>query len=272
MSQQELTDKQATGLGAWERGPDGPGRRGILKDHSGGELRWEDPQEAPPELTEEDIIGIKQRMADVDKLFAEQGQGKYKIELMFGVSRAGTSRHQPIPGGIQFMESGGKTHGGGDVKLYMCPGKAFREQGVTTCPHPAHVQHGLPAPHSSDCNEFLPFSRNGFGLFYCHGCKQLWAAEQVVGEIVYNLPMRKWAEVIYTHFHKLGMNADIVVKFTYDDIRAATLMEQSREYRGDKLNPVRQRRPTGIYRLGSIIKDVGAGADLLKRFYAFITV
>lgn len=267
-----MTDKEATGLGAWERGPSGPGRKGILKDHTTSELKWEEPQGQPPELSEEDLASIKERMAAVDKLFAAQGQGKYKIELMFGVSRTGASRHQPIPGGIQFLESGGKTHGGGDVKLYMCPGKAFKEQGITMCDHPVFAEAGMPVPHSSDCNAFLPFSRNGYGLLYCHACKQLWAAEQVVGEIVYNLPMRKWAEVIYTHFHKLEMNADIVVKFTYDDIRAAALMEQTRELRGDKLDPVRQRRPTGIYRLSSIIKDVGVGADLLKRFYAFITV
>lgn len=261
-------------LNAWDRGPEGPARQGLLGAHSGSELKWGEDNtiEAAPELTDEDREGIKQRMLAVDKLFAEQGQGKYKIELMFGVSRAGTSRHQPIPGGVQFLESGGKSHGGGDVKLYMCPGKAYKQRGITICNHAAHAEHRLPAPHSSDCEAPLPFSRNGYGLLYCHACKQLWAAEQVVGEIAYKLPMRKWADVIYKHFRMLEMNADIVVKFTYDDIRAAALMEQVKELRGDKLTPVRQNRPTGIYRLSSILRDVNAGADLLKRFYAFITV
>jgi hypothetical protein len=154
----------------------------------------------------------------------------------------------------------------------MCPGKAYKQRGYTTVNAPVFEQHKLPVPRASDCEAPLPFSRNGYGLLYCHSCRQLWAAEQVVGEIAYNLPMRKWAEVIYKHFRALEMNADIVVKFTYDDIRAATLMEQAKEMRGDKLTPLRQNRPTGIYRLSSILKDVNAGADLLKRFYAFITV
>jgi hypothetical protein len=109
-------------------------------------------------------------------------------------------------------------------------------------------------------------------LLYCPSCKQLWAAEQVVGEVAYNLPMRKWADVVYKHFRTLEMNADVVVKFTYDDIRAATLMEQTKQLKGDKLTPVRENRPTGIYRLSSILKDVNAGANLLNRFYAFLTV
>lgn len=258
----------------WERGPDAPARRGLLGDLQGAELRWgeDNAVEVAPELTDEDREGIKQRMMAVDKLFSDQGQGKYKIELMFGVSRTGASRHQPIPGAVQFFESGGKTHGGGDVKLYMCPGKAFKQRGMTVCNADVFTETGLPAPMSSDCEAPLGFSRNGYGLIYCGSCKQLWAAEQTTGEIGYNLPMRKWAEVIYKHFRTLEMNADIVVKFTYDDIRAATLMEQAKQMRGDKLTPVRQNRPTGIYRLSSILKDVNAGADLLKRFYAFITV
>jgi hypothetical protein len=259
-------------LETWQRGAAAPARSGILGEHSGGELSWSEPGAEAPELTDEDREGVKQRMAAVDKLFAEQGLAKYKIELMFGLSRSGTSRHQPIPGIIQYLESGGKTHAGGDVKLYICPGKTFKQQGMHECATPAHEEHHLPAPKASDCEAPLVFSRNGFGLIYCGACRQLWAAEQVVGEIAYRLPMRKWAEVVYKHFHTLEMNADVVVKFTYDDLRAATLMEQARELRGDKLTPVRQNRPTGIYRLPAILKDVNAGADLLKRFYAFLTV
>lgn len=259
-------------LETWQRGATAPGRTGILGEHAGGELAWGEGDIEAPALTDEDRDGIKQRMLAVDKLFAEQGLAKYKIELMFGLSRSGASRHQPIPGILQYLESGGKTHAGGDVKLYICPAKTFQQQGLHECSTPAHEEHKLPAPKSSDCEAPLVFSRNGFGLIYCGACRQLWTAEQVVGEIAYRLPMRKWAEVVYKHFRTLEMNADIVVKFTYDDLRAATLMEQSRELRGDKLTPVRQNRPTGIYRLPAILKDVNAGADLLSRFYAFLTV
>lgn len=258
-------------LETWQRGPAAPTRAGILGEHAGGELPWSEPGPEPA-LTEEDREGVKQRMLAVDKLFAEQGLAKYKIELMFGVSRSGASRHQPIPGILQYFESGGKAHAGGDVKLYICPGKTFQQQGLRDCPTEAHQQHNLPAPKASECEAPLVFSRNGFGLIYCGACQQLWAAEQVIGEIAYRLPMRTWAEVLYKHFRTLGMNADIVVKFAYDDLRAAALMEQARELRGDKLTPVRENRPTGAYRLQAILKDVNAGADLLKRFYAFLTV
>lgn len=246
---------------AWEKGPEGPSKKGLLGEHAGGELKWGEDNsiEAAPELSEEEKHLIQERMLAVDKIFAEQGQGKYKIELMFGVRRDGASRHQPIPGLVQFLESGGKSHGGGDAKLYICPGRTFKQLDTRDL-------------RSSDCQEPLFFSRGGHGLIYCQKCKQLWKAEEVVGEIAYNLPMRKWAEVVYTHFRSLGMNADVVVKFTYDDIRAATLMEQTKELRGDKLNPVRANRPKGIYKFSAILKDVNAGADLLKRFHAFLTV
>ena len=259
-------------LETWQRGPEAAARQGLLGDHSGGELAWTDAETEAPELTDEDRDGVKQRMLAVDKLFAEQGLAKYKIELMFGVSRSGASRYEPVPGIVQYFESGGKTHAGGDVKLYICPAKTFKQQGLRECPTPAHAEHKLPVPKTSDCEAPLVFSRNGFGLIYCGSCKQLWAAEQVVGEIAYRLPMRKWADVVYKHFRALDMNSDIVVKFTYDDIRAAALMEQTRELRGDKLTPVRQNRPTGIYKFSSILRDVNAGADLLKRIYAFLTV
>lgn len=256
----------------WQRGPEVQARQGILGDHVGGELSWSGTETTEPELTEEDLDGVKQRMQAVDKLFAEQGLAKYKIELMFGVSRPKDSRYGSIPGALQYFESGGKAHSGGDVKLYICPARTFKRQGLRECPTPIHVQHNLPVPKTSECEMPLIFSRNGFGLIYCGNCQQLWTAEQVVGEILCHLPMRKWAEVVYKHFRVLEMNADVVVKFAYDDLRAAALMEQARELRGDKLTPVRQNRPMGIYRLSSILKDVNAGADLLKRFYAFLTV
>jgi hypothetical protein len=227
---------------------------------TGEELKYDSGQPpVPEELSDEEKHNIKERMLALDKLLLEEGCAKYKIELMFGVGRDSTVRWKPVPGIMQFWESGRKEHGGGDVKLYFCPGKELIRQGSSD-------------ERRRDCEAFLGSSRSGFGFLPCTSCGQLWKAEEVLGEVICNLPMQKWAEVILHQYKRLGMNADIYIKFAKDDFRAAAMMEQQRQLRGEKLDPVRNNRPKGIYPLRNIIKDTTAGADLLKRFYAFLTV
>jgi hypothetical protein len=69
---------------------------------------------------------------------------------------------------------------------------------------------------------------------------------------------------------KLEMKADIVVKYHEDDIRNAAMLEQVKSRGGEVLAGARRRRIPRVYPLQNIIKDTSAGADLEKRFYAFM--
>lgn len=170
------------------------------------EVQWGEDNsiDQVPVLSEEEKHTIKVRCAALDKLLQDQGKAKYKIEVMFAKAR---SMHRPCVGMVHFFESGTQFHGGGDTKIYLCPGKTLGK---------------------SDCEAVIPFSSNGYGYLLCPGCKTVWQGPQVIGEIAYNLPLRKWAEVLLKHFVRFDHNADLYVKFSKHDIRAAALVEQQR--------------------------------------------
>jgi hypothetical protein len=190
---------------------------------------------------------LKEKQEALDKLLSEKGLAKYKLELMFTAAR---SIHKPFPGIVTWWESGSKFHGGGDSKLYQCPGK--------------HL--------GGACDAFIPDSANGLNYIVCPTCGKMWKNEQVIGEVFYNLPMQKWADVITNWFVKLGLNADIRIKYARDDIRDAARKEQDRQLRGDILEKARsgERRSMSVYPMANIIKDTANGADLRGRILAYL--
>jgi hypothetical protein len=212
------------------------------------EVKWgeDNSLNAAPVLSEEEQYAIRARMAALDKLLEREKKAKYKLELMFGKAR---SVHRPTPGILSFWESGSKFHGGGDAKIYICPGKELRR---------------------NDCEGFIPDVANGYGFLVCPNCKLVWKGDQVIGEVVANLPLKKWADPLMKYFIQLGLNCDVYLKYARDDIRTAAKLEQQKQMKGDKLLPVRASRASAIYPLRNIIKDTGNGADLLGRFQAFL--
>jgi hypothetical protein len=208
----------------------------------GGELFSQATAISPAEAD-----SIKKRQEAIDKLLSEKGLAKYKLELLFTGAR---SVHKPFPGIVTWWESGSKFHGGGDSKLYQCPGK--------------HL--------GGDCESFIPDSANGLNYIVCPACGRMWKNEQVIGEVYYNMPMQKWADVVTTWFQKLQMNADIRIKYARDDIREAARLEQDRQLHGDILEQVRSedRRSVSVYPLANIIKDTSNGADLRERILAYL--
>lgn len=212
------------------------------------EVQWgqDNPIEAAPELTEEEKHEIKRRMAVLDKALADKKKAKYKIELMFVEKR---STWKPTRGVMSFWESGTKFHGGGDAKMYICPGKALK---------------------LSECDSFIPDSGNGYGHLLCPKCGKVWQGHQVYGEIIANNSPRNWATLILKYFAKLEHNADIYLKHAPDDIRSIAMVEQQKQHHGERLEKMRSRRAIHSYPLANIIVDAAAGADLLGRFYAFL--
>jgi hypothetical protein len=206
----------------------------------------DNPIENAPVLTDEDKYEIKRRMEVLDKVLATEQKAKYKIELMFGKAR---SVHNPTPGMLSFWESGTKLHGGGDTKIYMCPGKDLGK---------------------SNCEGFIPDASTGYGHLVCPGCGQVWQGSQVAGEVVARLPLKKWAEPILKYFLRLQLNCDIYLKYAPEDVRTVAMIEQRSQLGGEKLQMVRSKRAVSIYPLKNIIQDTSAGADLLGRFQAYL--
>lgn len=200
------------------------------------------------QFSKEEAQAIKERMAAIDLLMKDQeGKGKYKLELFFTAAR---SMNKPTPGVISFWESGSKLHGGGDCKIYICPGK-FRR--------------------INNCDGFIPDSGNASGVLFCPKCGTTWKGDDVIGEHIARLTMRQWAEVLHTYFVRLEMNADVYVKHSKDDIRTVAMLEQAKDKGGEVLNKTRSKRALVIYPLKNIIKDTSAGASLLTRFQALLT-
>lgn len=204
-------------------------------------------QQAPLEFSKEEQEAIRMKMAALDALLKTQKHAKYKIELFFGKAR---SLHKPTPGIVSFWESGSKLHGGGDAKIYFCPGKMRRV---------------------NDCEAVIPEAANISSLHFCVKCSRSWKGVDVIGEIVANLTMRDWATVLLRYYVRLDHNADLYLKHAKEDIRTIAMIEQAKERGGEYLARVRNKRALHIYPLNRIIKDTSAGADLYGRFVAFLT-
>jgi len=200
------------------------------------------------ELSARAMVEVAARREAFDKMLKEAGCAKYKIELLFHRSR---SQRHPTPGLLSFYESGAKNHGGGDIKIYFCPGRYLGK---------------------ADCEAVIPSSAMGFGYLHCAKCGNSWEGEQVIGEVGFNLTMQNWAKVLLEYFQRLDLNADLVIKMYKGDIRAMAALEQEREHRGDKLRLTRSdSRVRYVYPLLNIMKDVSAGSDLYRRILAFLS-
>ncbi len=204
---------------------------------------------AAPELTAEEKAAIAQRMKDIDLLLKDERKAMFKLEVMFNRER---SHHKPFPGVVTWWGNAAKLHGGGDSKLYMCPGKELRQ---------------------NNCEAILTEAMNGGAFAVCPKCGNLWRPEEVVGEVFFRTDMQGWATVLTRWFIHLGMDADVRIKYARDDIRHASRLEQERQRGGELLHKVRseERRSSAVYKLSTIIRDTSTGADLRNRFLAFLS-
>lgn len=200
-------------------------------------------------VTDEQVAQAKKDMERLEQEAQSKQVGLYKIEIQFGKNHHVNG--ELTYGMMTLWESGTKLHGGGDALLYICPGKYNKQ---------------------STCEHVIPDQYNGRAVVVCPSCFTAWKREDLIGQLYFNLPIQKWAQVIHHWFLNLGMNADIRVKYFYDDIRAASDKEQEKELKGEVLERARSdaRRPTRVYPLANIIKDTSAGADLFGRILAFL--
>jgi hypothetical protein len=199
-----------------------------------------------PLLTEEEKHAAEVRVAMDTARRAGAGLARYKIELFFAHTR---SAHGASAGAVSLWESGAELHGGGDAKIYLCPGRSLR---------------------LSDCEALIPDRANAYGFLACPSCKNVWRADQVHGEILAKLAPPAWAELLVRMFQKLGCTADVVLKYPREDLRAASTKEQARQRMGEHLARARAARVAVIYPLARILADTQNGGDLYARFLAFL--
>ncbi len=216
------------------------------------ELKWGDSTidvSMGATITEEEQRVIQERMKELDLVLRnEKKPATYKLEVLFNNER---SVHKAFGGLVTWWHSGNKLHGGGDSKIYLCPGKE-------------RINNG--------CSAFLYDQTNSLNFIVCSACGSLWKGEDVHGEVYYRLPMERWADVLLSWFLRLGLDADIRLKYSKTDLRSVAMQEQERQRGGELLHKARSEavRQGGIYTLDRIIKDTSAGADLRGRILAFL--
>jgi len=217
---------------------------------SDGPIRYDDVREGPLVLTTEEAAIYAREKARLQHILSDpKVVAKYKLEIIFG--RVRTARGL-TPGAITFWANGTKFHGGGDDKLYLCPGRRKKK---------------------SDCEAVLQAAYNSAIGITCPACGVTWLNDDVIGEIFLNLDMRHWAQAVYNFFCRFECDCDLYLKHSPSDVRSIALAQSQRQtWVGSKnLEKARSSRARVIYPLRNIIKDTSAGADPLRRFYDFIT-
>ena len=173
---------------------------------------------------------------------AKELRAKYKIEVTFVEGR---TMHGPNKCGIQLWESGKRFHGGGDELMYWCKDNRDGENG------------GCWGAITGDCIKG--------GVAYCTHCNRAVNPEYLTNMKIGNVTSQNLAKELVKLFRQLDSNADIYIKYHKTDVHYVA-MEAAK-------GPDVARRLKGmhIYTLRNIVTDTAAGADLGKRFFAFLT-
>lgn len=200
-------------------------------------------------ISDEEERAIAQRLKALDDAFKKDVFAKYKIQLMFGSNR---SRNNPIKGLITWWRSNLAFHGGGDISIYMCPGKKLGE---------------------SDCDKFMLVEAHDGEIIHCHSCGTTWRSDVCIDAQYACLSLDKWADLLVFYFKEFESNADIVLKYAPDDIRSMTRKDIEGKKYGELLDSarVKRERARAVYPLRNIMKDVSTGASLRARIYSFLT-
>jgi hypothetical protein len=186
-------------------------------------------------------------LEDVKKatgLVAPDGRviAKHKIEVLFGPKR---TTNGPNAVRIMCWMSGSKLHGGGDESMFFC------KDGT--------VENG------QGCWFPIPPDQVKNGIAFCTVCNKGINAEKLTVQKEGRVTTRELSNELVRIFRQLNSNADIYCKYNKDDIHYISMLRQRGSAVAERLFGLH------IYPLGHIIKDTAAGADLGKRFYAFLT-
>ena len=169
-------------------------------------------------------------------------RAKYKIEVTFVSDR---KAHGPNHLGIAIWESGKHFHGGGDELMYWCKDNRPGQEG------------GCWSPISGDHIKGE--------VAICPNCQRAVSAELLTNMRIGNVTNQNLAKELVKIFHSLGSNCDIYVKYHKTDIHYIAMEREKGPEVAKRLKGMH------IYPLKNILKDTSSGADLAKRFYAFLS-
>jgi hypothetical protein len=167
---------------------------------------------------------------------------KYKIEVLFGPGR---TTNGPNPVRIMCWESGKKFHGGGDESMFFC------KDGT--------VEDG------EGCWNPIPGDQVKGGIAFCKHCNRAINSDKLAMQKEGKVTTKNLSIELVRMFRQLGSSADIYCKYNKDDIHYIAMARQKGESTAKRLLGLH------IFPLRHIIKETSTGADLGKRFYAFLT-
>lgn len=192
-----------------------------------------------PEL-EEKIAAL------VNPQMMKETEAQFRLEVFF---RTGPRRNIPVRGILCAWTNGGFLAGGGDQTVYFCPTKLSSER---TCLEPIDVQY------------------QAGGRVVCTKCKKVSTTKQLVGQIIADVEMYKWAATITRFFHILKGSADLCVNVERGSMLKAAELETERNRGGEVYEKVHAAREWITYPLANLIKDTFSGATLENRIRAFL--
>ena len=185
----------------------------------------------------------------LDTTLSGEVRAKYKIEVTFaGPDERTMYKGRTVQGpnrlGIQIWESGKRFHGGGDELMYWC--KDNRQD------------------HDEGCWAAIPGDCLG-EIAVCPSCKRSWDPAFLTNMKIGNVTSQTLAKDLATLFRQLGSNADVYLKFHRSDIHYIAMEREKGPEVAKRLKGMH------IYPLKNILKDTMSGADVAKRFFAFVT-
>ena len=193
---------------------------------------------------EERAATQKSSLLENMRKWEKAGRGRFKLELLLGQGRSTT---KPYPGMLSFWESGTQLHGGGDGKIYVCPGKFLGK---------------------NDCSTYIPYEHNQYGVGVCQQCGRAWKDEQLIGEVLGRHTTSDWALLLWQYFMKFDSNCDIYLKHFEGDLQKAHRVELDKPAEGEHYAKAK-RATLVIYPLKNIMKD-SAHTDILSRLQSFL--
>lgn len=162
---------------------------------------------------------------------------KYKIEVTYLESRKSNG---PSACQVSVWESGKRFHGGGDQSMFWCVNADNPTEG---------------------CGGLIPDNMIRGGVALCPNCKNMVRQDKLPISRVGVFTPTNLAKEITKVFRYLGGNADVYLKFHRTDAGGMTRVRAENKKSSE----------AAIYTLKSIMRDTLGGADVTKRFEAFLT-
>ena len=196
----------------------------------------------------ESLRNEKKTDAKMESALGGEIRAKYKIEVEFlgpdEKGYPGRTSKGPNRLGVKVWESGKRFHGGGDELMFWCLSSI---KGV-----------------AGGCGGIMSADNIRNGIAYCPHCKNMMNMEAMTDTRAGFFTNQSLAKELLKLFRALGSDCDIYIKFHKTDIHYIA-MER------DKGPEVAARlKGMHIYPLKNILKDTASGADLGKRFIAFL--